>query len=533
MKNISLKEIINNIRANIFSKKIDSLLVIDLNSGIKLISVELKGEIKIIAFKSISGNEIKQEEIVKIISDFTKENDILHKNALLIPRLKSLLIKRLKLPAIPEAELPDAIKWQLKEDTSLNLSSCVLDFYIIKEYTKEDGSRFLDIIACLAGEEEIREQVLLLKKLEFNCLAVKPMVFGYAKLLEKCFLAASENIAVLDIAEDNCYFSIHKEGKLQFYRELPLSVNKFRESLKTTLISDKGKIELSPHEIDKILFDGGIQFSSPQIMSMVRPVIERLAQEIKRSLAFYSSQFQEEKTISRIFIAGLATRVPDFEQLLSKELSMDIRKIYLWDKAKITTGIDTKALIQEAGSLGLALDYKEGINLLPREFRTEKIEALQRVSLRWVAIIAFLLLAFSYVFARIGVNAYQKRLNSAQSQLNVLSEIKQIKDRADGFQAFISDIKNSKAQAGLLLKYLSFATGKDIFFDSLSLNWDSKVGYIKGYINSADDQNAILSKFDRDLENSTYFAEVITSSVEKVKTGNENSVKFLMDLKLR
>lgn len=530
---------------DMFNKKIDAVIVVDIGSNLKLINVELRPEVKISALKVIKlANDKKEEIILNALRNFIQENNIQHKNAILRPLLKSVFIKRLQLPAMPYAELPEAIKWQLKkEEVAFDLTEAVFDFFILKETLRPDGAKALDVVCVIAQEKEIKPQVLLLKQAGLNCLVVVPLAFGYANIVARYIPhEKDEPIGILHIEDDASFITIHKEKKIEFFRELPISINKLREALAGTLVTDRGKVSLTKDDINSILFEHGIPLSGSSLykdklaekeaLAMLRPTLERLTQEIKRSLLYYESQFQGEK-IKKILVGGLAAGIPNLDRFLTQDLSLDIQKISLADKVKVASNIDVKALSEYSATLGLALDYGAGTNLLPHEFRTEKIERFQKVSLRWVAFLAILLLAVSYIFAKAGVSAYQKRLDNALLHLNVLSEIKQIKTDTDEFNKFISEISSQDLPITVMLKKLSSIAGKELFLDNFSLNYDTKAVIIAGFIKSFNrDCDIILTKFVHNMEGSAYFIDANIVSVEKASTAGVETLKFNLTFKL-
>ena len=525
------------------SKKIGSVIVVDISSKLTLLNVELKGRIKVSALKSVELTENKEDEIVlKSIQGFIQENNIRHKNAILRPSLDSLLIKRIQLPAVPENELPEAIKWQLKEDISFDLSKAVLDFSIIKKTDKEDGSKVLDIMCALAQEQEIKRWVLLLKQLGLRCLSVGLLPFGYEKIIKRYITQEKEKTTgILHLADDICFIALYKDSNLEFYRELPISVNRLKQSLTGVLVSDKGKIKLSDDEVDEVLFNVGIpqedtvykdKISSIQILSMLRPILERLAVEIKRSLTYYGSQFQGGG-VDKILISGSAVRIHNLDKFLSKELPLSIDKLSLEDKIKVSSGVDSQVFAQKYASFGLALDYDEGISVLPYEFRTEKIEKLEKISLRWIAFITFLLLIVSFIFAKGGVVSYQKRLENAKLHLNVLSEVKDTKTKIDELNSFIMEVRNLEPPIGQMLKKLSNIALKGLFIINFSLDCDSKIGAITGFVKSViGNPDIILTQFVGVMEDTAYFSEVTISSVEKRMQEDVEITEFSINFKL-
>lgn len=529
---------------DIFNKKSEEVIVADTVAGLKLLNVKLDGRPRITALEVIKFSGQNNDEVMlKALGDFIRKNNLRHKNIILLPHLNSLIIKRIQLPAIPAQELPGAIKWHLKAEVPFDLSGAAIDFSVVKDGQKEDGSKVLDCLCVIAAQEEIVPNVMLLKQLGLCCLAVVPRVFGYTQLIRHFSLQDKLGaIAVLHAEEENSSLSIHKGNKLEFYRELPLSIGKLKESLKGALISDKGKVELSDEEAAEALFKVGVpkegdsykdKLGYQQILSMLRPALERLAQEIARSLAYYTSQFHEA-AVNNVLVAGELSLVPNIEEFLSRELSLSFKKLALTDKAIIPPGINAEGLAPSYAAFGAALGHGHNINLLPYEFACEKIESFQKVSLRWAAFIALLLLVFFYIFARVGVAAYQKRLDNAILHLNILSEVEQAKSRIEQADNFISGMKAVNPPLAAVLKKLSNIAPKEIYFSALSLNYESRFGSISATAKGDGiNPDIILKKFTGDMENSGYFTDVAISSLQKERLKDSDIARFNISFKLR
>ena len=318
--------------SSLFNKKIEAVIVVDISSHLRLLDVHLGANPKVKAINVIELPADKKDDIILAsLRDFIGKNNILHKNVILKPCLKSFFAKRIELPAIPKAELPEAVKLKLRSDSPIDLSTAALDFSIVREVAKNDGSKTLDIICVAAPVQEIKEQVFLLKQLGLVCLAVGLLPWGYANIIAR-FLKQEDNqaIGVVHMEDNSCYICVYKNNRLDFYRELPITVDKLRESLSGMLITGTGKVQLGNDEINKILFEQGIPTEANQILAMLRPDLERLGQEIKRSLAYYDSQFQGG-AVNRILVGGLGAKIPNIDTCLAAECSLNIQRISLLD----------------------------------------------------------------------------------------------------------------------------------------------------------------------------------------------------------
>lgn len=526
------------------SEKSNSIIVVDLSTDLKLLNVVLRPEINVSAFGQFSlPKEGRDEAILKNIFDFCQRNNILHKDVVLIPHLSRLFVKRIQFPQMPESELVEAIKLQIKPELPFDISDASFDYLVIKEETKEDNSRLLDILCVAAPEEEIRAKVVLLKQAGFKTLSVNLAVFGYDNIISKYYHEnQDEVIAVLHVGDEKTWIYFYYKNSVEFYRELPLSINKLRESLSGMIISDKGSVQLTEKDIEDILFNSGIpidenlpfkdKIGGNQILAMLRPLLENLVSEIKRSFFYYTSQFQG-KNITLVLLAGLGVKLRNLDKIIGKELSLKVERVSFQGKVKVCAEVNLQDLAVNASMLGLASNPTHGVNLLPHEFRTEKLEMYQKFSLRWVIIITFLIMSLSYLFAKIGIAAYQKRLDNSQLYLNNLNPVKQAKERIEEINRFIKEVQGSEVPVGLALKKISVIAGKDIFFDSLTLNNDSKTLAIKGIIRGvADNQDAALTKFADAMEKTSYFSDADITSVEKSKSGDTDVISFSINAKL-
>ena len=530
---------------NLFYEPVNEVLIIDISDRVSLINIDLSSGMKVTALSTIPFADDKIKEINPgELNNFIQQNKIQHKNAIITLPLDVFLIKRIMLPALSDKELFEAIKWQLKPEAHFDLARSVISYEVLQKTVASDGVATLDCICIAAPKEKVIKQIEYLHKGGFSCLSIVPQAIGYAKIINRLLLTDKDTFTGLLYADDqSCYFCINKQGKLEFYRELPFSINKLRESFKISLYSDKEKIELSYDEIEEILFKVGIteqeilfrdKISSAQLVSLARPVFERLAGEIKRSLLYFSTQFADKRTVAEIFVGGKAQRIPNFDTFLSKNISLPVKKISLAGKLDKASAIPEGAVSELAGSIGAAIDYTQGINLLPRQFRIEKRIKLHRKLLQYTGLFCFLLIMLFYLFAKIGTGLYEKRLSYTNFQLEMVSDIQRTKEKVGDLGDFIREARGSGSRLATILKALSINAPKELFLNRLSFNTDTKIMDISGFINNKDMQaETVLRNFIRDMRAISLLVDANISSVEKAKLGEQDILKFGVTFKIR
>jgi type IV pilus assembly protein PilM len=519
------------------------VLVVDIGDKLSLINIGLSSGIKITALGTIPFSDDKTQEFnLAEFNNFIRQNKIQHKNAIIVLPLDAFFVKRLRLPLLSDKELFETIKWELKSEASFDLAQAVISYEVLQQTIASDGVPALDCICIALPTEKAIKQIQQLHEAGFSCLSIAPLALGYAKIINRYLVTDKDTLTgLLYVDDQSCRLCINKDGKLEFYRELPFSINKLRELLKATLYSDKGKIELSSDEIEEILFKVGIpeqeilfrdKISSAQLISLIRPIFERLAEEIRRSLLYFSTQFTDKHALAKIFIAGKATAIPNFDRILSKNISLPVNKISLADKIDRASAIQEEAVSELAGSIGAVIEYTKGINLLPIQFRVDKRVKLRRKLFRYFLLFSFLSIMLFYLFVTIGTKMYEKRLAAANFQLKIVSGIQQTKAKVEDLSSFAKEKSALSGHLVALLKGISISAPKELFLNSSSFNMDTKIMYLIGFVNNSNMQaETILRNFIRDMRTISSIVDANISSLEKAKLGEQDILKFSITFK--
>ena len=179
------------------------------------------------------------------------------------------------------------------------------------------------------------------------------------------------------------------------------------------------------------------------------------------------------------------------------------------------------------------MDIQEFLKRFRLNQMTNFFKKVEKVSLRWVAIVVSLLLVMSYILAKSGIGAYQKRLDSTMLHLNVVNEVKEIKIKFDEIDNFISGVRAESFPVGSMLKKISNIATKDMFFQDLSLDTVSKTGSVRGFVKVKNENpNTILTNFVRQQEKSKYFSGANIVSVNSKEEYGFNIADFTINFKL-
>lgn len=497
--------------------------------GFKLLNYDLK---------KIISSESNKPQVIDFIANFLKTNSILIKDVYLtISDPESLIIKHLMLPVVPKEEILKAAKWQLKEEVHFDLETSTIDWQIAGEYTDDEGAKRNGIMFVLADTKVISKYLSIVTECGLNPIGITTGPFNYCHVL-RYFKESFPIQAILDIGYSDTNLCIYKNNKLAFVRRLPFSSERLTRSLTSTLVSDKGKMELTYEEAEHLKNTFGIpegeslvykdNITASHIISLIRPLLEGLARELRRSFDYFTVNLKENIP-SVLYITGGGANLRNLDKYLNRELNINVSKLCLPDEVNTQTLAKEKLdedRNQIINAIGAILKGSSEINLLPPEFKTQKIEFIEKIFLRLAAFTVTVVFLFSLSVVRFQVGDYKNRLKNAKMNLETVREIQALKQKVDTREDLINKIQRNKVPVNGLLKLISFKISRNIILDELILDEASHNLILKGTISvSSDMAGSVLAKFMADMKSSPFFKEVGLLSSQKIDLGESFEIK--------
>lgn len=264
----------------------------------------------------------------------------------------SLIFKHLKLPVMPEKDLKEAVRWEVRKDLAIAVSPAdlVLD-YMTAARAAKPGNNTLSIIAFAAVRSDVERSISLFRDagLELRVLEVVPSALLFS------FNANNEwepgvNYAMLDIGETKSTLAILKDKRLSFAREIGTGGADFTRHL----ASGMGKPEEDAEEY-KIAFgltsDGGME--EDKAKKILSQAVERLCVEVQRSFDYFQAQFREG-SVSKLFLSGGSARLKGIEEFVSNIIAVPVFKDDPLRSIRIPKGLDAAELAEISPCLTVA-----------------------------------------------------------------------------------------------------------------------------------------------------------------------------------
>jgi len=457
--------------------------------GLRLVRADLK---------EIKGSD----ETASVLKDLFKDVDLKKSTVVASINCPMTAVKKAVVPHMPKSELRGAIRLEAKNYFPFPIKEALLDFEITGDID-EKGIKKHEIMIATSPRKTVDRYLSILKETGIKPASLIPCTYA----LQNLRIGEGQVNCFLDIGEHNTELVIFKDKNLLFSRKIPVAGGDFTKAMTGVLVSDKGRIELSLEEAEKIKQEVGIpaqgesgiidgKISTVQILSMQRPLLEQLAKEIDRCLDYYGDNAEGGKIDSLVLFGGgaLLRGLPEF---LSAELELEVRVGNSSDGVEIKSGAMSETVSPQAARLtsaiGAALSEGKGLNLLPPEIKEETKRTFKRAGLQSTAAALVLILAFVYIGMRIQLGNYQKRLSVGKLELSSL----RLEEGKLKKQNLVNQVLSDEPYWEEILKDLSHAIPRNIYLTELSMR--DKVIKMKGHILSGDGEE-VLSAFILKLE---------------------------------
>lgn len=425
----------------------------------------------------------------------------------------NIAIRQVSIPVMPKEEIEAALKWQLKDNIQFDIDTAKIRFDILSERDGQGGAKKIDVLAIIYREGEIEKKVEELRGFGLNVFSVFPSEFaltGYAKHLN--IISSQDKTAIVDIGSKRTNIAIIENERLRFSRDLNIGGDDITEAMTGILVSDKGRVELSREEAEKIKCEQGIPIDDTGILSLMRPVLEKLAGQIKKSLDYYESIFQRS-VIEKIILAGNGAKLKGLRDFMSKE-----------------TGLDVLHILPEAAcAAGLSLISGSDLNIIPERFAIEKKTLLKKVSFRIIFILIALLFLLSYGFLSARAVYLKNEVSVVRQHWENIKDVAPVKERIVELANAINDIHRETLNAGNIMKELSRIVPAYARLDDLSMRKNKPNIKISGFILKGDR----LTEFMDSIERSSLFENVKLKFSKKVEPYSMNALQFELVFDIR
>jgi Tfp pilus assembly protein PilN len=348
-----------------------------------------------------------------------------------------------------------------------------------------------------------------------------------------------KTLMVVDIGFERVEMSVFEDRALQFVRSVSIGSNDITLALKEPMVTDKGEVRFSDKEAEDVKRSLGIAYDavtlsegleSVQALSLMRPVLENILKEIRRSIDYYIHEYGSDESIS-IYLTGSGSKLKNLDRYFREELNLPVDRL---DPAHFISASESVLpkddFVSIAAATGVAILGKNSMNFLPIEYKTAKVEFAEKAMLRMMVIVMVAVFGSLFLITKARIKDYEGRLKNVPAQIEFFGNIKELQEKVVAREEFLLKVKNSSLDIERIMREFSNVIPPGVVISSLSITSNGKsmniIGVLYGHGKSSE---GVLTKFMEDIEKSKCFKEAQLSFVQNQGGRADGSSSFQME----
>jgi len=291
----------------------------------------------------VDGALMDSVTIINTIRDLTTASKTKTKDVVTSVSGHSVIVKKIALPVMTEAELEESIQWEAERYIPFDINDVNIDFQIFG--TGAENPEAMDVVLVAAKKDIINDYVSVIMESGLNPLIIDIDSFALENMLAINYeIEKDETVAIANVGANITNINILRNNVTGFTRDIFKGGNQITEEIQRQLHIDY-------EEAEKIKVGGKIDLSSqPIIQNILKTASESLAIEIGNSLDFFQSTSTYEK-IGRLYLSGGGSKIKDFDIIVQQHIGIPVEVVNPFKKVGYSEKSFDLEYLREIGPL--------------------------------------------------------------------------------------------------------------------------------------------------------------------------------------
>jgi type IV pilus assembly protein PilM len=340
----------------VFFGKSKNLVGLDIGSAaVKLVELkESKGSYKLIkaGIESLSpeaivdGAIMDSSMVVETINRLATGLDVKNPNYGTSLSGHAVIIKKINLPTMTEAELAESIRWEAEQYVPFDINDVNLD-YVVLDTAGRDG---MDVLLVAVKKDKIAEYTGVIAQAGKSPQLVDVDSFAVQNAYEVNYaLTPGRVVALVNIGASVTNVNVLSGMNAVFWRDISFGGNQYTDALQKEL-------NLSFDQADGLKRGQRAgDYSMTNAMPILQSVSQDIAQELQKTFDFFSATTSTEK-IDEIVLSGGSARVVNLDSQLKEKFGIPVEIMNPFRQIDSSgSGVSPDWLSENAPSLAIAV----------------------------------------------------------------------------------------------------------------------------------------------------------------------------------
>ena len=310
-----------------FGGRQKDLLAIDIgSSSVKLVQLkESKDGYQLVnvGMKSISpeaivdGALMDSSAIVDAIQELVSDIGVKIKEVATAVSGHSVIIRNVNLPIMTEEELDSSIQWEAEQYIPFEISDVNIDFHIIGP--DEDEPSEMKVVIVAAKKEIISDYVAVFKDSGLKPIVIDVGCFAMENAIELNYPLSDDIVALVDVGDSTINVNVLQKGMTTFTRDIQSGGKMFVDEMQK-------RLGASAEDAAETMRQGVTADTPEEVKDIFEEVVDNLAQEIQRSIDFFTATASDEY-VTQVYLSGGVSQSDELLKDLSERLDIPVDRV--------------------------------------------------------------------------------------------------------------------------------------------------------------------------------------------------------------
>ena len=305
-----------------------SLVGLDIgSSAVKAIELKPSGKAyKVTAFGSepvppdsiVDGAIIDGAAVVEAIRRLFDSRNIKTKEVAASLSGNAVIVKKIALPAMTQAELAESIYWEAEQYIPFDIQDVNLDYQILDAGSAAAGKSTMDVLLVAAKKEKIADYTGVIAQAGRSAVVVDVDAFALQNAFEVNYgIEPGQVVVLLNVGASATNINILQGDQSVFTRDIAIGGNAYTEAVQKEL-------NLAFEQADQLKRGVPVEGASfEDARPVLRAVTENVMLEVQKTFDFFKATAASEK-VDRIVISGGASRAEGFIEMLTERFEAPV-----------------------------------------------------------------------------------------------------------------------------------------------------------------------------------------------------------------
>jgi len=232
----------------------------------------------------------------------------------------SVIVKKITLPAMTEAELSESIYWEAEQYIPFDIQDVNLDYEILEQGTGQDSQGSMEVLLVAAKKDKIADYTNVITQAGKTPVIVDVDAFALQNAYEANYgFEPTAVVAILNAGASAININILAGSQSVFTRDVSMGGNAFTEAVQKELDLPYESAEQlkKGHDVEGASFEDA--------RAVLKAMTDNVLLEVEKTFDFFKATAASDR-IDRIMLCGGASRVEGFADALRERFGTEVEQ---------------------------------------------------------------------------------------------------------------------------------------------------------------------------------------------------------------